>query len=142
MNPRLSSTRPRVGMASLVVAALAFVAGACSSESDPGEVVLITHESFQMSDELKAAFEEETGLTLTIRLGGDAVEALNQAILTVDNPQGDVFFGVDDATISRAFDAGLFEPHVAAGLDRVPAELQLDPDHRVTPIDHGAVSVN
>ncbi len=125
-----------------VLAAFAALLVACSSDSDPDEVVLITHDSFNMSDELKAAFEEESGLTLTIRSGGDAVEALNQAILTVENPQGDVFFGVDDLTMSRAFAAGLFQPHAAAGLDRVPSHLQLDPEHRLTPIDHGAVCVN
>jgi thiamine transport system substrate-binding protein len=128
----------------LLVAALVIALGAsaCSSDPDPTEVVLVAHDSFVISDELKAAFESETGLTLTVRAGGDAIEALNQAILTVDNPQGDVFFGVDDATLSRAFAAGLFQPYEATGLDRVPAALRLDPEHRVTPIDHGAVCIN
>ncbi|MFP3906530.1 MAG: thiamine ABC transporter substrate binding subunit [Acidimicrobiales bacterium] len=136
-SPRLLRRAPVLGLA-LFVGVLA----GCTSDPDPGEVVVVSHDSFQISDELVAEFEDETGLTLTVRPGGDAVEALNQAILTVDNPQGDVFFGVDDATLSRALDAELFEPHEAEGLDRVPAELRLDDDHRVTPIDHGPVCVN
>jgi thiamine transport system substrate-binding protein len=139
-----SSTRPNtlrrwLAGATLTVAALA---AACSSDPDPGEVVLVSHDSFQISDDLVASFEAETGLTLRVLRGGDAVEALNQAILTVDNPQGDVFFGVDDAILFRALEAGLFQPYEAVGLDRVPAELRLDPEHRVTPIDFGTVCVN
>lgn len=131
-----------------LVVALTTLAVACgdddgSADGDaPGEVVLLTHGSFAISDELVDRFETDTGLTLRVLSTGDAVAALNQAILTVDNPQGDVFFGVDDVTLSRAFDAELFEPYEADGLDRVPSELLLDPEHRVTPIDHGAVCVN
>lgn len=134
---------------------LAVLAAACGNDdatddTDPsdgedqagGEVVLLSHDSFQISDDLVASFEERTGYTLTLRPSGDAVEALNQAILTVDNPQGDVFFGVDDATLSRAFANELFVPHEADGLDRVPEAFRLDPEHRVTPIDHGPVCVN
>ncbi|MGY6500520.1 MAG: thiamine ABC transporter substrate-binding protein [Acidimicrobiales bacterium] len=129
-------------VAALVSAVAVVAMASCSSDPDPGEVVLVSHDSFEISDELQAAFEEETGLTLRILRGGDAVEALNQAILTVDNPQGDVFFGVDDVTVSRALDADLFEAYEAEGLDRVPEEFRIDADNRVTPVDHGAVCVN
>lgn len=132
-----------------VLTALALIAAACGDDDSTdtgaeggGEVVLVAHDSFQISDELVAAFEAQSGYTLRVLRGGDAVEALNQAILTVGNPQGDVFFGVDDATLSRALAADLFQPYEAEGLDRVPDELRIDPDHHVTPIDHGAVCVN
>ena len=60
--------------------------------------------------------------------------AVNQAILTKGNPQGDVFFGVDNTLLSRALDNGLFTPYEAKGLGPVAAEYQLDADkHRVTP---------
>jgi thiamine transport system substrate-binding protein len=125
-----------------VSVAIAMALSACADDGDPTEVVLVAHDSFQISDELAAEFEEQSGFTLRILRGGDAVEALNQAILTVDNPQGDVFFGVDDTTASRAIEAGLFEVYEAEGLDRVPAELRIDGDTRLTPIDHGPVCVN
>ena len=54
----------------------------------------------------------------------------NQAILTKDDPLGDVFFGVDNTFLTRALDAGIFEPYTAAALATVPAEFQLDPTHR------------
>jgi thiamine transport system substrate-binding protein len=128
--------------------ALALLAVACGDDggergaANPDEVVLLTHGSFAISDELVEAFESETGFALRVLSTGDAVSALNQAILTIDNPQGDVLFGVDELTLSRAFEAGLFEPYEAEGLDRVPAALLVDDEHRVTPMDHGAVCVN
>ncbi len=69
----------------------------------------MTHDSFAVSKEVKADFERESGLTLRILQGGDAGEALNRALLTAGNPQGDVLFGVDDNLLSRALDGDLFD---------------------------------
>ena len=53
-----------------------------------------------------------------------------------------MLFGVDN-TFSRARSTrGLFEPYESPELDEVDPELQLDPEHRVTPIDHGDVCLN
>lgn len=107
-----------------------------------GEVVVISHDSFGIDEELLARFEADTGYSVTLQQGGDAVEIVNQAILTVDDPQGDVLYGVDDATLGRALDNDLFVPYEAGALGSVRDELVLDDEHRVTPIDHGAVCVN
>jgi thiamine transport system substrate-binding protein len=74
--------------------------------------------------------------------GGDTGQVVNQAILTKDDPQGDVLFGVDTTFLSRALDEDLFLPHEAGGLDRVPDRYEVDPAHRVTPVDHGEVCLN
>jgi thiamine transport system substrate-binding protein len=88
-------------------------------------------------------FTKQTGYTVKVLRGGDAGAAVNQAILTKDHPQGDVFFGVDNTLLSRALDNGLFTPYAAKDLGQVPAGLQLDASgHRVTPIDSGDVCVN
>ena len=77
---------------------------------------------------MKAAFEQQTGYKLRILQGGDAGEMLNRALLTKGNPQGDAIFGIDNNLLSRALDAGLFEPYTARGLDAgracLPARLQ------------------
>ena len=116
------------------------VAVGCGGESSPTEVVLVTHDSFAISKDVKAAFEEESGLTLRILQGGDAGVVLNQALLTAGNPQGDVIFGIDDNLLSRALAGDLLDPYRSDELGDAP--LFPPPDERVTPIDHGAVCLN
>jgi thiamine transport system substrate-binding protein len=106
-------------------------------------VTLVSHDSFAASKDVLAQFTEETGYKVEVLRGGDAGAAVNQAVLSKDNPQGDVFFGVDNTLLSRALDNDLFTPYRAKGLDQVPASLQLDKDeNRVTPVDSGDICVN
>lgn len=128
-------------LAPLVVAAL--LAG-CGGEqaSEPTEVVLVTHDSFAVSKPVRAAFERETGLKLRILQAGDAGAALNRALLTKENPEGDVFFGLDNNLLTRALDEDLFEAYEPEALESVPDRYELDPEHRVVPVDHGEVCLN
>jgi thiamine transport system substrate-binding protein len=130
--------------AAALVAFLALAAAGCggSDEGTPKEVVLVTHDSFAISKPVRRAFERQTGLRLKILQSGDAGEALNKALLTAGNPQGDVFFGVDNNLLTRALDEDLFEPYSSSELAHVPREFVLDREHRVTPIDHGEVCLN
>jgi thiamine transport system substrate-binding protein len=144
----------RRAIAIAVVAAAALMPAACAADSDsggattgpittqPSEIVLMTHDSFAVSDDVLAAFTEETGITVRILTSGDAGTMINQAVLTKDNPVADVLFGVDNTFLSRALDADLFEPYESLGLEEVPDEFQLDPEHRVTPVDYGDVCLN
>jgi thiamine transport system substrate-binding protein len=113
-----------------------------ASGSGGDTVTLVTHNSFAVSKSVLRAFRDQTGVTVKILKAGDAGAAVNQAILTKDDPLGDVFFGIDNTFLSRALDAGIFERYSATGLDRVPEDLQLDDEHRVTPVDYGDVCVN
>lgn len=125
------------------------VLSACGS-SDDGEssggsktVTLVSHNSWAVSKDVLAAFEKESGYQVKVLEDGDAGQAVNKAILTKDNPQGDVFFGVDNTLLSRALDNGLFQSYEAKGLDQIDATFQLDRDeHRVTPVDYGDICVN
>ncbi len=115
----------------------------CGGGNDdlPAEVVLVTHDSFAVSKGVKAAFEQESGLRLKLLQGGDAGEALNRALLTAGDPQGDVLFGVDDNLLSRALAGNVFAPYSSPQLDRLEPAFT-PPDDRVTPIDHGEVCLN
>ncbi len=124
--------------------AILLVIGACSSDSAgeaPDQIVLLTHDSFAISDDVLGDFEEEFGIPIEVRRAGDAGSMVNQAILTKDNPLADVLFGVDNSFLSRAVQEEIFIPYESPGVDSVD-ELLLDPSHQVTPIDFGDVCVN
>lgn len=130
--------RSRTLAALLVTTVL--IAG-CGDDAADGPVRLITHDSFDVSIEVLEAFTAETGIEVEIVPLGDAGSALNRVILTADDPEGDVLFGVDSTFLTRALDADLFLPYRAAGLEHVDASL-LPGDDRVTPISFGDVCVN
>ncbi len=104
-------------------------------------VRLLTHSSFAASKSVLADFTKQTGYKIKLVQPGDANLMVNAAILRKDNPVADALFGVDNTCLTRALDGGIFDPYVAHGLDAVPAALQVDPQHRVTPIDESNVCV-
>jgi thiamine transport system substrate-binding protein len=122
------------------IAATAALLSACSSAPDT-PLRLLTHDSFDVSTAVLEAFTAETGIEVEIIPIGDAGSALNRVILTADDPEGDLLFGVDTTFLTRALDADLFLPYRAAGLEFVDPSL-LPGDDRVTPIDFGDVCVN
>lgn len=123
---------------------------ACGSSSDDAggsgdskTVTLVSHDSWAVSKDVVAAFEKQSGYKVRVLEDGDAGQAVNKAVLTKDNPQGDVFFGVDNTLLSRALDNGLFQPYEAKGSDLVLPAYRADEDkHRVTPVDTGDICVN
>jgi len=106
------------------------------------EVTLLTHESFDVSEDVLAAFTADTGIEVSVVPLGDAGTALNQAILTQDAPQGDLLFGVDTTFLSRALDAELFAPYESPALEEVDERFRLDPELRALPVTYGDVCLN
>jgi len=132
-----------VAVAIAAAACVALVAAACGGDDEaPTEVVLVTHESFAVSDDVLAEFERESGFELRVLKAGDAGEVVTRALLTAGNPQGDVLFGVDNNLLSRALEGDVFEPYESPLLESVDERYVLDPEHRATPIDHGEVCLN
>lgn len=105
-------------------------------------LTLMTHDSFAISEEVLSEFEAENNVAVQILKSGDAGAAINQAILSKENPLADVFFGVDNTFFSRALEADIFLPYRPQGLDKVPDEFELDPQYRLVPIDYGDVCPN
>ncbi|MGW0333316.1 thiamine ABC transporter substrate-binding protein [Streptomyces sp. NPDC003011] len=135
--------------ATALVAGLGLVTlSACgSSDSDSGgdstTVTLVSHNSWAVSKNVLADFEKRSGYQVRVLKDGDAGQAVNKAILTKDNPQGDVFFGVDNTLLSRALDNGLFQSYEAKDSGLVLPEYRVDQArHRVTPVDTGDICVN
>lgn len=117
-----------------------------ASESESGEVggevVLVTHESFNLPKKLVKVFEAESGIDLVTRAAGDGGTLTAKLSLTKDNPTGDLAFGVDNTFASRPLDEGVFatyEPTLPPGA----ADYALDEGaDKLTPIDVGHVCVN
>ena len=132
-----------VGLGLVTLSACGSSDGDDASGGGSKTVTLVSHNSWAVSKDVVAAFEKQSGYRLKVLEDGDAGQAVNKAVLTKDNPQGDVFFGVDNTLLSRALDNGLFQPYEAEGSDKVLPVYRVDQDkHRVTPVDTGDVCVN
>ena len=68
------------------------------------KVRLATHDSFVISDEQIAQFEETSGFELEIIRMGDTGSLTNQLVLTKGAPVADAFFGIDNTFESVATD--------------------------------------
>jgi thiamine transport system substrate-binding protein len=109
---------------------------------EPRTLRLMTHNSFAISEEVMAAFEEQHNAKVQILESEDVGVMVNQAILSADNPQADVLYGVDNTFLSRALDADIFQPYNSPLLAKIPDHLELDPQHRALPVDYGDVCLN
>jgi thiamine transport system substrate-binding protein len=138
----------------VALSAFALIATGCSltTENDDaddrapgecGEVVLVTHDSFDLPKKVVKAFEDESGCTLTHSPAGDGGELTSKLAVTQGDPIGDVAFGVDNTFAAAALEAGVFAPYDAdlpAGADDYL--LPGDDDGVLTPIDNASVCVN
>jgi thiamine transport system substrate-binding protein len=132
----------------LLIGLVGLLATACGDDDDqtPREdansnLILITHDSFDLPEELIEQFETENNATLTILAKGDGGTMLTSVIVTKNNPEGDVVFGVDNTFLSRALDNDIFQSYESALLERVPEELHVK-DNLATAIDFGFVNFN
>ncbi len=131
----------------LTLALIAFLVAACtagtpSAPAGPRTLTVMTHNSFAASEGVIAAFEAEHDATVNFLQAGDAGAALNKAILSKDAPLADVFFGVDNTFLSRALEAGLFDPYDSPQLQSIAARFKLDPQNRALPVDYADVCLN
>jgi thiamine transport system substrate-binding protein len=102
----------------------------------------MTHDSFEMTEELVSQFETTHEVEVQFLKAGDVGTALNKAILSKDAPLADVFYGVDNTFLSRALEQEIFEPYDSPLLVEIPVDLQLDPLNRALPVDFGDVCLN
>lgn len=107
------------------------------------KLTIITYDSFYISDAVIDQFEAENEVMVEILRLADTGVMVNESLLTVGNPLGDVMYGVDNTFLSRALENELFIPYESPLLADVPEVLQLDKDEfRVTPVQFGDVCLN
>jgi len=122
---------------------LTLALGACArAEQSVQTLTIMTHDSFNISEEVVKVFEQENGVTLIFVKSGDAGAALNRAILTKKLPQADVFYGVDNTFLSRAIEEEIFEPYTSPLLSNVDDQFLTGTAGVATPIDYGDVCIN
>ncbi|HML96881.1 MAG TPA: thiamine ABC transporter substrate-binding protein [Tepidiformaceae bacterium] len=133
--------RIRIALLFVLVTALGLLLAACGDDDDK-TLTVITHDSFNLSEDLIRQFEEEHGATVKLLQKGDAGSMTTSLVLTKGKPEGDVAFGIDNTFLSRALDEGVFEKYESPLLEKVPAEFKTEGSGFVTPIDYGYVNFN
>lgn len=136
----------RAALASLAALALAGGLAACSGNTsgaggDDKTVTLLVHDAFHVPDELKAAFEMDTGLTLKVVAGDSGQQLVSKLQLTKDHPVADAVYGFTGTTAGELAgtdviaDAGVAVPEGGEPylLSEVPGAV---------PVDHGEVCAN
>lgn len=113
-----------------------------SSSGEPATLVLATHDSFAMSEEVIKAFESANNAKVQVLTLGDAGAALNKVILSKDAPLADLMFGVDNTLLSRALNEDIFAPYDSPTLATIPDQFKLDPENRLLPVNYGFVNIN
>jgi thiamine transport system substrate-binding protein len=127
----------------LTLAACAPSAAPTAAPDQPRTLTVMTHDSFAVSEEVLAAFEQENNVKVRFLASGDTGSAVNKAILAKDAPLADVFYGVDNTFLSRALTEDIFEAYDSPLLAAIPPEFQLDaPQNRALPVDFGDVCLN
>lgn len=129
-------------VASGIVLLLAIVTAGCGSSGGGKTLTVVTHDSFNLNEDLIKQFEADNNVTVRLLPKGDAGAMLTSLILTKKNPEGDVAFGVDNTLLSRALDEGVFSSYSSPLLDRVAKGFQTEGTGFVTPIDYGYVNFN
>ncbi|MDO9546362.1 MAG: thiamine ABC transporter substrate-binding protein [Pelolinea sp.] len=123
-----------------IFAAGLLLIAACSQQ--PNNLIVMTHDSFAISEAIITAFEEENNIKVVFLPSGDAGSILNRAILSKNAPVADILYGIDNTYLSRAIDENLFEVYNAPLLAEIPDEYKLDSKNTAIPIDYGDVCIN
>jgi thiamine transport system substrate-binding protein len=138
----------RVLLSCVLVAAL--LAGCAANaplpaaKSSPARrtLTILTHDSYYIDESVIRSFEAAHDAQVRTVPAGDAGAALNVAILNKDHPIADLFYGVDNALLARALDAGVLAPYEPANATKIDPRFVFDPTWHVTPVDYGYVALN
>ncbi|MDJ1371799.1 thiamine ABC transporter substrate-binding protein [Gulosibacter molinativorax] len=114
--------------------------GAASTEGAGGTVTILTHDSFVITDEQIASFEEQSGYTLQTTAPGDAGVVTNQLVLSGDSPTVDGVYGIENYSTQTLLDAGALASYESPDLPESAASLMIE--DKLTPIDQGQVCIN
>ncbi len=115
-----------------------------ATNPDSKTLVVATHDSWAMSDDILAEFESKTGITVKVQPQGDAGQLTNRLVLTKGSPLADGVYGIDNSFASRAVDEGVLAAYSSAALPDSAEKFRLDGPaaQQLTPVDYSDVCVN
>jgi thiamine transport system substrate-binding protein len=96
-------------LTTFLVASSLLLAGCAPADQAATKVTLVAHDSFAISDDSIAQFQEASGFELEIIRAGDAGSLTNRLVLTKDSPIADVAFGIDNTFRDIADENGIIE---------------------------------
>ena len=96
-------------LVSLLATSSLLLASCVPADQTATKVTLVAHDSFAISDESIAEFQEASGFGLEIIRAGDAGSLTNRLVLTKDSPIADVVFGIDNTFRGIADENGVIE---------------------------------
>ena len=96
-------------LTTMLALASLLLAGCAPGNQAATTVTLVAHDSFAISDESIAEFQEASGLELEIIRVGDAGSLTNRLVLTKDSPIADVVIGIDNTFRGIADENGIIE---------------------------------
>lgn len=111
-----------------------------SAASESDTVTILTHDAFDLPEELIADFEAQSGYKLVTVPVADGGSVLGRLTLTKDKPTVDGVFGLDTYSVLQAVDEGVLDEYVSTNLPESAARYDIDA--HATPTDVGAVCVN
>jgi thiamine transport system substrate-binding protein len=101
-------------LVSMLAAYSLLLAGCAPADQATTKVTMVAHDSFAISDESIAEFQEASGFELEIIRAGDAGSLTNRLVLTKDSPIADVVFGIDNTFRGIADENGIIEGDMVA----------------------------
>lgn len=113
---------------------------ATGTDGAGGTVTILTHDSFQITDEQIADFESKTGYKLVTTAPGDAGFVVNQLLLGKDAPTVDGVFGIDNFSATTITDAEVLSDYQSDALPESAGDYAMG--DALNPIDHGQVCIN
>ena len=105
-------------------------------------LTVLTYDSFAVSSDLVAAFEEANNVKIQFIEAGSGGEIIARAVLTKDDPIADVIIGFDYSQFGKVFSNDILESYASPELENISEAYKLDPENRAIPFNFGEICIN
>ena len=147
--PSNAAPRRRGALASMVISSLillgAGLALASCSPKEPQVLQIWTYDSFVSEwgpgSSLSKLFEEKSGIKVNFVSKGDGGALLAALISAGKEAEADLVVGLDNNSMAKALDTGLFASVKLANKEKIRPDLLIDPSLRLVPYDFGDFAI-